>query len=170
LSTPGASTCGQDPAGQNEDSAPITYAPAAGFSGTDAFTFTVSDGTSVSSPATVSINVVAPPTVHVGDLDATTVKGSGSWLASVTIRIDTFSHAPRSGAIVRGTWGNGLTGTCTTTATGTCSVSSGSLARKIQSTTFRVTSVTVGDLVYDSTANHDPDGSSNGTTIAIHRP
>jgi hypothetical protein len=170
LSTPGATTCGQDPAGQNEDSASITYAPAVGFSGSDAFTFTVSDGTSVSSPATVSINVVAPPTVHVGDLDATTVKGSGSWLATVTIRIDAFSHAPMSGAIVRGSWGNGLTGICTTSATGTCSVGSGSLARKIQSTTFRVTSVTIGDLVYDSSANHDPDGGSDGTTISIHRP
>jgi hypothetical protein len=170
ISAIGANACSVTPASFWADSAPITYTPAAGFSGPDAFTFTVSDGTTTSAPATVSINVVAPPTVHVGDLDATTVKGSGSWQATVTIRIDTFSHAPRSGAIVRGTWGNGLSATCTTSAAGTCSVGSGSIARKVQSTTFRVTSVTVGDLVYDSAANHDPDGGSDGTSITVRRP
>ncbi len=173
LSPPGAVACSpgnQNPAGQNFDSGTVTYSPAAGFAGADAFTFTASDGVVSSEPATISISVVAPPTVHVGDLDATTVKGSGSWQATVTIRVDAFSHAARSGAIVRGTWGNGLTGTCTTSAAGTCPVASGSLARKIQSTTFRVTSVSVGDLVYDSGANHDPDGSSNGTLITIARP
>lgn len=171
ISGPGTAAC--TPTGQgavNSDTAPITYTPAAGFSGTDTFTFTVSDGIAVSTPATVTINVVPPPTVHVGDLDAITVKGSGTWQATVTVRIDTFSHAARSGAIVRGTWGNGLTSSCTTTAAGTCSVGSGSLARKIQSTTFQVTSVTVGDLVYNPGANHDPDGGSNGTLIVIARP
>jgi hypothetical protein len=171
LSAPGATACNPTGGGAtNRDAAPITYTPTTGFSGTDSFTFTVSDGTSVSAPATVTINVVTPPTVHVGDLDASTVKTSGSWQATVTIRIDTFSHAARSGAIVRGTWGNGLTSTCTTSAAGTCSVGSGSLARKTQSTSFQVTSVTVGDLVYNPSANHDPDGSSNGTLIAINRP
>ena len=38
-----------------------TYAPAAGWSGTDAFTFTASDGTATSAPATVSITVTAAP-------------------------------------------------------------------------------------------------------------
>jgi hypothetical protein len=171
LSSPGTTACGPGgPFDQHVDSAPITYTPAAGFSGSDSFTFTVSDGTTVSAPAAVTINVIAPPTVHVGDLDAVTVKGSGTWQATVTIRIDTSAHAPRSGASVRGVWGNGLNATCTTAAAGTCSVGSGSLPRKIQSTTFRVTSVTIGDLTYDSTANHDPDGSSNGTQIAINRP
>ena len=171
LSAPGASACSPTGGGAtNRDTAPITYTPVAGFSGTDSFTFTVSDGTVVSAPATVTINVVTPPTVHVGDLDAATVKGSGSWQATVTARIDTFSHAARSGAVVRGTWGNGLTSSCTTTAAGTCSVGSGSIAQKVKSATFQVTSVTVGDLVYDPSANHDPDGSSNGTIIVVNRP
>jgi hypothetical protein len=171
LSAIGAAPCGPGgPVDQNVDSAPVAYTPAAGFSGTDTFSFTVTDGTTVSAAATVTITVVAPPSVHVGDLEATTIKDPGSWQATVTILIETFSHAPRPGAVVRGVWGNGLTATCTTSATGACSVGSGSLARKIQSTTFRVTSVTVGDLVYDSAANHDPDGDSNGTVISINRP
>ena len=173
LSSPGTTACTPSGTGGgsiNLDTAPITYTPGAGFTGSDSFTFTVSDGTAVSTPATVTINVVPPPTVHVGDLDAVTVKGSGSWQATVTIRIDTFSHAARSGAIVRATWANGLTSSCTTNAAGTCSVGSGSIAQKGKSTTFQVTSVTVGDLVYNPSANHDPDGSSNGTLIAISRP
>jgi MYXO-CTERM domain-containing protein len=44
--------------------AALTYTPAAGFSGNDAFTFTVNDGTADSAPATVSVAVapaVDPP-------------------------------------------------------------------------------------------------------------
>jgi len=171
LSSIGSIPCGPGgPADPNVDSATIAYTPAAGFSGTDAFSFTVTDGTTVSAPATITISVVAPASVHVGDLDALTVKGSGTWQATVTVRIDTSSHAPQTGAVVRGVWSNGLTASCTTSLGGTCSIGSGSLARKIQSTTFRVTSVTSGSSIYDAAANHDPDGDSNGTSIIVSRP
>ncbi len=56
---------GSQPAhGALSGSAPnLTYTPAAGFFGTDSFTFTVSDGELTSAPATVSITVneVVPP-------------------------------------------------------------------------------------------------------------
>lgn len=38
-----------------------TYTPRAGFHGTDSFSFTVQDGTTVSAPATVSVTVIAGP-------------------------------------------------------------------------------------------------------------
>jgi hypothetical protein len=171
LSAIGAAPCGPGgPVDQNVDSASIVYTPAAGFSGPDSLSFTVTDGTTVSAPAPISISVVAPPSVHVGDLDATTVKGSGTWQASVTIRIHTSGHAVQPGAVVTGVWGTGLTSTCTTTISGTCSVASGSLARKIQATTFHITSVTIGSAIYDDGANHDPDGDSTGASITIMRP
>lgn len=52
-----------DPAhGQVTGTAPdVTYTPADGFTGNDQFTFTVSDGVAVSEPATVTIDVTAPP-------------------------------------------------------------------------------------------------------------
>ncbi|WP_157987550.1 choice-of-anchor L domain-containing protein [Jiangella endophytica] len=40
----------------------LTYTPAEGYTGDDAFTFTVSDGTATSEPATVTVSVVEEPT------------------------------------------------------------------------------------------------------------
>lgn len=154
----------------NGDSATVTYTPEPDFVGTDTLTFVASDGTVLSAAAAFSIVVTAPPTVHVGDLDAATVKGSGTWQAITTIRIDGTGHTPRVGAVVRGTWSTGPTGSCTTTAAGTCGIGSGAIARKVQAATFTVTAVTSGTATYDPSANHDPDGDSNGTSIVVARP
>ncbi|HEX2754989.1 MAG TPA: hypothetical protein VHM48_05970 [Candidatus Limnocylindrales bacterium] len=64
----------------------------------------------------------------------------------------------------------GLAGSCTTTAAGTCGIGSGAIARKVQAATFTVTAVTSGTATYDPSANHDPDGDSNGTSIVVARP
>jgi Bacterial Ig domain len=44
----------------NTDHATVIYTPKPGFDGTDSFTFTVSDGTTVSAPATVELSIVRP--------------------------------------------------------------------------------------------------------------
>jgi VCBS repeat-containing protein len=49
-----------------------TYTPAANYSGADAFTFTASDGTATSSPATVSISVTAVNDAPVADAQSVT--------------------------------------------------------------------------------------------------
>jgi hypothetical protein len=58
----------------------FTYTPAAGFSGTDGFTYTASDGQAASAPAAVTITVKAQPT---GD----------------TVAIQTASYAKRTGTL-----------------------------------------------------------------------
>src|SRR5581483_9396100 len=44
----------------------LTYTPAAGFTGSDSFTFTANDGTVDSNPATLTIHVVGLPATATG--------------------------------------------------------------------------------------------------------
>ena len=50
---------------------------------------------------------------------------------------------------------------------GTCTVASPAVARTSTEITFRVMGATAAGYTYDKGANHDPDGSSDGTTITI---
>ena len=71
----------------NTDTATLTYTPAAGYSGPDAFTYQVSDGTLSSGAATVSITVNTAPTGHIalrGSAAAANTGGSSLVLARPT--------------------------------------------------------------------------------------
>jgi subtilisin family serine protease len=154
----------------------ITYTPDPGYSGSDAFGYTASDGSAVSNVATVSITInPAPPptTFHIGDLDALGSKTGKTWTAKVTIRVEDASHAPLSGVVVTGGWSNGASGSvsCTTTTAGTCSVQKTKLAGTVSSVTFTVTGATRSGYTYTPAANHDPDtDSTDGTSIIVNRP
>jgi hypothetical protein len=123
-----------------------------------------------------SVNVTVQNTpvvvIHVGDLDG--VKGTvrKNWNATVTITVHNASHAPVSGITVTGSWSGGTTGTatCTTNASGQCSVTSANMSSKKASVTFTVTNLSGGSgYTYNSSSNHDPDGDSNGTSITVLR-
>ena len=154
----------------NGDMVTTLYTPAAGYSGADSFTYHVSDGFVQSNLATASLTVIPLPRVHVGDLDGSTLKSSGSWTATATVRIESSAHIAQPQSVVTGRWSTGATGSCTTVGAGTCVIGSGSIARSVKSAMFSVTSVTSGLAIYDASANHDPDGDSNGTSITIARP
>jgi VCBS repeat-containing protein len=77
----------------------FSYTPAAGYVGTDRFTYQASDGLYSSSPATVTLNVVAPPTA-VADRYAVAENGS-------------LSVAAASGVLANDTDPNGLPLTAT---------------------------------------------------------
>jgi hypothetical protein len=79
------------------------------------------------------------------------------------------SHAAVNGAKVSGNWSNGATGSssCVTNSAGQCIVSKGNLSTKTASVTFTVSSITGTGLSYTSTANHDSEPDSNGTTIVV---
>ena len=106
-------------------------------------------------------------TMHIADLDASGVVTGRTWTATVTATVRDNGAALVSGATVSGTWRRGNVGTCTTDASGTCSVAISTRARSEQ---FTVTGVTHASLTYDPAANTDPDGDSNGTTIRIKKP
>ena len=81
------------------------------------------------------------------------------------------SEMPIQGATVNGDWSNGAngSGSCTTGADGICSISRSNLKNNVGSVDFTVTDLSFS-LPYQSSSNHDPDGDSNGSTIAILKP
>jgi hypothetical protein len=155
----------------NSDTARVTYTPNA--PGIHTFTYKASDGVTDSNTATVTVTVDAAPTMHIGDLDgSSSTIGRGSWRATVSASVHDANHAALSGATVTGLWSGGASGpgSCTTDATGRCSITSASIANSKKNATFTVTSVTNG-LTYAPTDNHDADGDSNGgTAITVKKP
>jgi hypothetical protein len=121
------------------------------------------------SPVTVQ-NAVATRS-HVADIDGT--RGpydSRRWRADVTIAVRDDLGQPVTGATVRGSWSRGSDGTtrCVTGPAGTCSVWR-TIANRYASVTWKVTGITHPSLTYDSAANRDPDGDSNGTTLTLRK-
>jgi hypothetical protein len=109
-------------------------------------------------------------TLHVGDLDGVASQ-KASWQAKITITVHDASDAPISGVTVGGAWGGGAAGTatCKTGRKGTCTVASPAVAPATTEVTFRVMGATAAGYTYGAGANHDPDGSSDGTTITIKK-
>lgn len=152
----------------------LTYTPLEGFTGTDSFGYTVSDGNGGSDSATVTVDVqkaAVTGTSHVGDLDASTVvKGkSGQWEAFVTATIHDANDQPVGAATVTGTWSGSTSGTVSgvTAPDGTVTFATGNL-KGGSSVTFTLESVS-SSLTYDPASNHDPDGDSNGSSITVNR-
>jgi serine protease AprX len=94
-----------------------------------------------------------------------------TWSASVAITAHNGAHGLVAGAVVTGTWSGGYSGSasCTTNATGICSVSTAALNRQKTSVTFTIANVNASGLTYTASSNHDPDG-GNGSTVTILKP
>jgi hypothetical protein len=108
-----------------------------------------------------------------GDLDRTSVLvTSQTWKATVTIKAHTASEQPLAGVKVYVMWTNGAFGitNCVTNANGVCTITKTNLGLGIKSVTLTVTNATLASYTYMATANHDPDGESNGTMIIIPKP
>ncbi len=130
-------------------------------------------GQTTSDSNNITVDNVPDPTMHVGDLDASTSTGrGGKWNATVTITVHDSGEALVADATVNGSWSNGTSGSgsCVTNASGQCSVTRNNIRRNANSVTFTVTSVTHASLAYAPGDNHDPDGDSDGTVIVIGKP
>jgi hypothetical protein len=101
-----------------------------------------------SATVNVTVNNTLPTTMHCGDLDGTATSSGANWRATVIVTIHDASHTPVSDAAVSGTWSGGTSGTVsgTTSANGTVSFTTGSLAKRIGSVTFTITDVTGANL------------------------
>ena len=154
------------------DSASIKYTPATGFSGVDTFTYRTSDGTATSPPATVTVTVNPPKLLHVGDIDALKTVKSTTWQVKFTLKVDNASHVGVSGVTISGAFSGGYVGvaTCRTNNSGICSVNTPNMLKSVTSVTWTVAGLTYPASQYDSSANHDPDGDSNGTFMVVAGP
>ena len=113
---------------------------------------------------------VDPPSVHVGNLEGVAGVGGNTWSATVQITAHDGRHGATSGVLVRGNWnGSGAVGECTTDGAGTCSVELPSIPKATRMVSFGVTAMTRAGYAYQSSGNHDPDGSSNGFSVTVKR-
>jgi hypothetical protein len=139
---------------------------------------TLADDNVANNQASTNSTVNLPVTpIHVGDLDATpSLNGDGTWSTVVEITIHDANHQPLNGATIVGSWSPNsflVSNECTSGdlgGTGTCIVLYPSIRKNTKSVTFKVNSVTMSGRTYSQAANHDPDGSSNGTSIKVSRP
>jgi hypothetical protein len=129
----------------------------------------LADGNSANNARAAGITV-NPPSVHVGDLDGSFSTSANTWSATVEVTVHDANHNLVSGATVSGNWSpSNPANQCTTGGNGICSIVYASIPKATKSVSFAVNGVTRTGYTYQPTANHDPDGSSNGTTIFVTR-
>ena len=132
----------------------------------------LADANSSNNAGAIGISVNAP-SVHVGNLTGGAVSNGTSWTATVVVAVHDWKHNLVDGVLVQGSWGGSNTGSCVSGESGgngTCTIAYASIPTSTFLVSFAVSSLTATDYVYKSAANHDPDGSSNGTTIFVRRP
>src|SRR5262249_43991750 len=108
---------------------------------------TVSSTASNSAQATTQAGQQPPPVVksHVAAMTGSSApNGKSSWRATVTITVVDNAGAPLSNATVSGAWtvGSPTSGSCLTTASGSCNVTSAKLTNGTPSATFTVGNIT----------------------------
>jgi hypothetical protein len=116
--------------------------------------------------STTTLALSTSTTLHVGSLSGSGVKLSGpNWQAVVTILVVDNNGSPVSAATVTGAWSNGFTGTgsCVTSASGSCTVQTTSMHNRVGGVTFAVTGIAHSTLAYDSAANVQ-------TSIVVSKP
>jgi len=94
--------------------------------------------------------------VHVDALTGSSTPGSRNrWMVSVQIDVMDQDTAPIAGVVVDGSWSNGASGgaSCTTNASGQCSVSKSNLKANVASVVFGVDNLSDSDVSYNSGAN-----------------
>ena len=108
--------------------------------------------------------------LHVGDIDGASVDNGSRWHTDVTVTIHDDGESPVEGATVSIDIlaVRTFTGSCVTDASGSCTISTRDVPdSRVDLMTITVTDVTHATLTYDSAANHDPDGDSDGTVITV---
>jgi len=108
-------------------------------------------GSSNSNVETVTTDPApSAPELHLGDLTMG-VSGNKRWTTTVTASVHNSVHGPVQGATVSGSWDGGGTASCTTSSSGSCSVSAS--WKNETSVTFTVSNLSMSGSTYNSSAN-----------------
>ncbi len=119
--------------------------------------------------STTSVVAFDPATMmHVADIDSVSAAGTEDWDAYVIVTIEDTYGFPVQDATVEADWGDLDTGSCVTGDEGWCLVTLNDL--DVDEVEFTITDVTHPNLEYDPSANTDPDGDSDGTSIIVAPP
>jgi len=151
---------------------PPTATPTTGPTATPTNTAVPPTATNTPLPPTPTFTPAPSVNIHVGDLDGSSAQiNKKNWRATVTITVHDANHNAVPGVTVEGTWSGSYSGTgsCITDGNGQCPIESGNI-RSTSPTGFTVNSLSASGYTYQASSNHDPDGSSNGTTISISAP
>lgn len=111
--------------------------------------------------------------MHMGDLDGSAIDvNRKNWAATIAVTVHDASENPVANATVFGMWSGGTSGSgsCVTDSSGSCQMQSGNIKKSYADVTFTITDVARAGDSYDSSANHDPDGDSDSTSITVSRP
>jgi subtilisin family serine protease len=111
--------------------------------------------------------------LHIGDLDGSSLQvNRKNWRADISLLVQDANENPVSNATVSGTWSGGYSGSasCVTDASGLCQVNTGNIKTDFASVDYTIEIITHPTGSYDPTANHDPDGDSDGTSITTLKP
>lgn len=109
-------------------------------------------------------------TMHVADLEGQAERAArgNSWTATVTILAVDGNGAALGAVQVAGDWSTGGSASCTTQeVSGECSVSVSLNSKKVTSTIFAVTGLTLSGYTYTSGSNVDRDDDSDGMSITV---
>jgi hypothetical protein len=130
---------------------------------------TLTDNNATNNSRAVGV-VVNAPSVHVGNLAGLATSNGTTWSASVEITVHDHGHRSVSGVTVRGGWGGSNVGECITAEDGKCTIVYSPIPNSTGLVSFGMSSLTCSGFVYKPAGNHDPDGSSNGSTVFVRRP
>jgi subtilisin len=123
-----------------------THAYAAGGTYTVSLNVVDDDGASDTASQSVTVSDTPGATISVSSLSGSgTTVNKNFWKATVTATVD----PAVSGAVVSGAWSSGSTASCTTDASGKCSVTSPNISTRTASIDFSLTNVALAGYTYE---------------------